>query len=319
MSPLVSIILVNHNYGPFLQEAIQSCLCQDHSPLEVIVVDDGSTDDSRNIISEFGDKIIPVLKSNGGQASAFNAGFTRSRGEFICLMDADDIFLPQKVSSVVKAFEQYPGSDWCFHAVQCIGQYHWSAVTATAWMKDSPNEVWTVDLREDSVRESKLPYIPPTSANVYRRSLLAKILPMPEDTSITFNDYYIHLAAFHLGKGILLKERLTNYRIHGQNDSLHYSLHKRGHNYIYLAYWLRNKYPGIGPVTNNLLCQGSGFALASFSLSRKKLNLVTEYLRSDYQGNKHIFWLKVIRSMLRSYAYELNLIWRNFINNLHGK
>src|SRR5215213_900396 len=94
--PLVSVIIDNYNYGRFLREAIDSALGQTYPRVEVIVVDDGSTDDSRAVIAAYGDRVVPVLKENGGQASAFNAGFAASRGELICFLDADDTFMPEK-------------------------------------------------------------------------------------------------------------------------------------------------------------------------------------------------------------------------------
>jgi len=103
--PLVSIIINNYNYGHFLREAIESALNQTYPNIEVIVVDDGSTDNSREIIAEYEDRIIPVLKENGGQASAFNAGFAVSRGEIICFLDSDDVWLPNKVDRVVEVFQ----------------------------------------------------------------------------------------------------------------------------------------------------------------------------------------------------------------------
>src|SRR5262245_61685550 len=93
--PLVSIIINNYNYGRFLEEAINSALDQTYRKTEVIVVDDGSTDNSRQVIADHNDQIITVLKDNGGQASAFNAGFIRSHGEIIIFLDSDDILLPQ--------------------------------------------------------------------------------------------------------------------------------------------------------------------------------------------------------------------------------
>ncbi len=86
---LASIIVNNYNYGRFLAEAIESALSQTYANTEVIVVDDGSTDNSRDIIASYKDQIIPVLKENGGQASAFNAGFQASSGEVIFFLDAD--------------------------------------------------------------------------------------------------------------------------------------------------------------------------------------------------------------------------------------
>ena len=79
--PCVSIIINNYNYGRFLHSAIDSAIKQIYAHTELIVVDDGSTDDSRDIISSYGSKITPVFKPNGGQASALNAGFAVCRGD----------------------------------------------------------------------------------------------------------------------------------------------------------------------------------------------------------------------------------------------
>src|SRR6516165_1862808 len=91
-----TIIINNYNYGRFLAAAIESALNQTYVNTEIVVVDDGSTDDSRQVIVGYGDRVRPVLKANGGQASAFNAGFAASTGDVICMLDADDLFYPNK-------------------------------------------------------------------------------------------------------------------------------------------------------------------------------------------------------------------------------
>ncbi|MBA3924582.1 MAG: glycosyltransferase, partial [Nostocaceae cyanobacterium] len=88
--PLVSILINNYNYERFLREAIDSASLQTYSPVEVVVVDDGSGDNSRELIASYGEQIVSVFKQNGGQASAFNAGFAASHGEIVCFLDADD-------------------------------------------------------------------------------------------------------------------------------------------------------------------------------------------------------------------------------------
>lgn len=95
VSPLVSIIINNYNYGRFLQESIRSALGQDYEKVEVIVVDDGSTDNSRQIIESKGNTITAVLKPNGGQASAYNAGFKVCHGELVIFLDSDDTLFPE--------------------------------------------------------------------------------------------------------------------------------------------------------------------------------------------------------------------------------
>ncbi|MBN1874039.1 MAG: glycosyltransferase family 2 protein, partial [Anaerolineae bacterium] len=103
-TPLVSILINNYNYAEFLSAAIDSGLAQTYPNVEVVVVDDGSTDNSREVIAGYKNRIIAVLKENGGQASAFNAGVAASRGDIVCFLDSDDIFLPEKITEIVTAF-----------------------------------------------------------------------------------------------------------------------------------------------------------------------------------------------------------------------
>jgi glycosyltransferase involved in cell wall biosynthesis len=92
--PLASILINNYSYARFLDETINSALSQNYPRKEIIVVDDGSTDNSREIISRYGDRIIPIFKENGGQASAVNAGVARCHGDILCFLDSDDFFWP---------------------------------------------------------------------------------------------------------------------------------------------------------------------------------------------------------------------------------
>src|SRR5688500_10169891 len=101
MDPLASVIINNYNYGRYLGAAIDSALAQTYPHTEVVVVDDGSTDDSRQVIAGYGERVVPVLKENGGQASAFNAGFAASRGDVVLFLDADDLLLPGAVAAAV--------------------------------------------------------------------------------------------------------------------------------------------------------------------------------------------------------------------------
>ena len=172
--PLVSIIINNYNYGQFLREAIDSALQQTYLYTEVIVVDDGSTDNSRDIIKSYGSRIIPLFNANGGQASAFNAGFAISGGEIICFLDSDDLFLPQKVAEVVSVFEDHQDIGWCYHAVQLFDDCTQKIIPCRhRWFGGK----W--DLRAFIVKGQlqKFRYcFPPTSGLCFRRSLLEQIV-----------------------------------------------------------------------------------------------------------------------------------------------
>src|SRR5687768_17258252 len=94
MNRRVSVIVNNYNYEQFLGEAIESALAQTYPNTEVVVVDDGSTDDSRKVIESFGNRVVPVFKDNGGQGSAYNAGIRACSGDAITFLDADDTLSP---------------------------------------------------------------------------------------------------------------------------------------------------------------------------------------------------------------------------------
>lgn len=99
---LVSIIVSSYNYGRFLHHTIDSALSQSYKHTEVIVVDDGSTDNSVEIINSYGKKIIPVIKSNGGQGSALNAGFVACKGDVIIFLDSDDKLMPTTAENKIQ-------------------------------------------------------------------------------------------------------------------------------------------------------------------------------------------------------------------------
>ena len=107
-SPLVSVIIGNYNYDYFLPEAINSVLQQTYRNFELIVVDDGSTDNSREVIESYGEKIIAVFQPNGGQGAAFNVGINRAKGEIVCFLDADDYYYPDKLRKIVSGFCNHP-------------------------------------------------------------------------------------------------------------------------------------------------------------------------------------------------------------------
>ena len=102
MSALVSVVIPTFNYGRFLQRAIDSVLAQTYSPLECIVVDDGSTDETAQVLSRYGDRVQAIRQANLGVSRARNTGIRASRGDFVALLDADDAWAPAKIASQVE-------------------------------------------------------------------------------------------------------------------------------------------------------------------------------------------------------------------------
>src|SRR5271155_517738 len=108
--PRVTVLVDSYNYGRFIEEAIESVLIQDFpaEQFEILVVDDGSTDDTAERVRKFGSRIQYLYKPNGGQASAFNLGLQAAKGEIIGMLDADDYWLPGKLRRIVQEFDKHP-------------------------------------------------------------------------------------------------------------------------------------------------------------------------------------------------------------------
>lgn len=117
---LVSIIIPNYNYARYLGEAIDSALAQTYSPVEVIVVDDGSTDGSRSVIEGYGGSIRPVYQGNAGLPSARNAGIRQAQGDYFVFLDADDLLLPDAVAKLSAGFAAHPDSGIVFGGSELV-------------------------------------------------------------------------------------------------------------------------------------------------------------------------------------------------------
>jgi glycosyltransferase involved in cell wall biosynthesis len=105
----ISVVIPTYNYGRFLRDAIDSVLAQTYPALEVIVVDDGSTDDTPQVLAEYGDRIRVICQKNEGAGAARNAGIAAARGEYIAFLDSDDIMKAQKLERDMARFEGDPG------------------------------------------------------------------------------------------------------------------------------------------------------------------------------------------------------------------
>ncbi len=213
---IVDIVINNHNYGAFLPESIESARAQTHGRVNVIAVDDGSTDDSPRILAACEDEIDVVLKENGGQASAINAGMQRSKGDVVIFLDADDVLRPDAAARVAAEFaanERLSKVQMRMETIDAEGR-------ATGKLKPDPH----LPLPGGDLRAAELaqPYDlvwMATSANAFRAAAVRRILPVPERSyPVTGADWYlVHLTAL-LGEVASLEEIGAGYRVHGANS-----------------------------------------------------------------------------------------------------
>ncbi|MEO0373901.1 MAG: glycosyltransferase family 2 protein, partial [Cyanobacteria bacterium P01_A01_bin.17] len=254
VKPLVSIIINNYNYGQFIGDAIDSVLAQTYQPIEIIVVDDGSTDNSREVINRYGSKLDPIFKRNEGQASTFNIGFKASNGDIICLLDADDLFHPEKVSEAVKAFQKDERICWFFHQLKV------ERLSTKEVIRFSPDKnSGLYDFRKDMRDGLNVDFSPPsTSGLCFTRTLLQEILPMPEAEDIIMSDLYLKLSSMALYEGFYLNQPLGIVRVHDHNRYTEKNNRHllKGHIEITTAYYLKQKWNFLSHLADNLFCLG---------------------------------------------------------------
>lgn len=212
-NPLVSIVVTNHNYGRYLSAALDSALEQSWPLTEVIVVDDGSTDESRIVLKRYKKKLTVVYKENGGQASAFNEGFQLSKGRIVLFLDADDLLFQDAVATAVPFFEQ-----------EDTAKVHWPLKIIDGDGRETGDIIPETNLPDGDFRkhalESPPPFFlnPPTSGNAWSRRFLETVMPMPEQDFRIGADTYLFETAALFGAVHALHKPMGGYRIHGGNN-----------------------------------------------------------------------------------------------------
>ncbi|XHX79226.1 MAG: glycosyltransferase family 2 protein [Stenomitos frigidus ULC029] len=209
--PLVSIIINNYNYDRFLKEAIDSALNQTYANTEVIVVDDGSTDNSRSLMAEYGDRIMAILQENGKQGAAFNNGFAHSHGDIIIFLDADDYLFPEATAQIVAVW--HPEISKVHYRLDVIdedGNSRGFSYPQGTTPLDT-GEVWRILLEVGTYSGT------PTSGNALSRNALSQVMPIPFDYRSTSDDYLSVLIPLY-GNVLAIETPLGAYRIHTNNQ-----------------------------------------------------------------------------------------------------
>jgi glycosyltransferase involved in cell wall biosynthesis len=208
-----SIIISSYNYARFLNAAIDSALAQTH-PAEVIVVDDGSTDASRSVIEGYGARVTAILKENGGQASAFNAGLKAANGDAVIFLDSDDVLMPTAVSRAVELLGE--GG---------VSKVHWPLLGMDEAGQPSGGIFPDVPLKggdfaKEVGRFGPKGYAwPPTSGNAWARGFLEHVFPIPESRFVTCPDLYLCSTAPLLGRVGCVEVPQGYWRVHGANNT----------------------------------------------------------------------------------------------------
>jgi glycosyltransferase involved in cell wall biosynthesis len=211
--PAISVLIDTYNHEKYIEQAVLSAIEQDFpaSDYEIVVVDDGSTDRTPEIMRKFSPRVQLLRKKNGGQASAFNAAFPELRGEIIAFLDGDDWWAREKLSAVMAAFAEHP-------EVAAVGHGYYEVREDTGGTKLRALErAESADLsnREAAAGALRAWDFLRTSAFAAKRAALERILPAP-DVLVFCADAFIAPSCMVTGVRVLA-EPLVYYRVHGNN------------------------------------------------------------------------------------------------------
>jgi len=204
-------VVDTYNYGHYIEEAIDSVLAQDFPPqqMEILVVDDGSADDTADRVRKYGDRIKYFYKTNGGQASSLNFGIERARGEIVAFLDGDDYWLPGKLQRVAAEFEKHPEVGMVYHNFFCKRHpspdllLNSGLAGVSGFLPDNRKRLLGYDLY-------------PTATLAFRPSVLQRLLPVPERL-IVQADAHLTACIIFVAPIVYIDQPLTVYRVHADN------------------------------------------------------------------------------------------------------
>jgi len=210
-NPLVSVIIPNYNYGHFLAQTVDSVLAQTYENVEIIVVDDGSTDDSARVLDGYGEKIRWYRQANKGVSEARNRGIAESKGEILAFLDSDDVWLSQKIEKQVEVFQ----------ADANVGLVHCCYVDFgnDGRLLEEHLEGLAGSVAEEMIRYQRAVIIGGGSAVAVRRSVYEAVGGF-DQTVAPAEDWEFYFRAARRYKVGFVPEILMKYRQHGGNNHL---------------------------------------------------------------------------------------------------
>jgi glycosyltransferase involved in cell wall biosynthesis len=212
----ISVITSNYNGSRYLEAAIKSVLSQTHRDFEYIIIDDGSTDGSRDIIKRYHDqhrdKIIPIyMNSNRGQGYCFNTAITATKGSIISFIDSDDFWFNSKLDYVSNVFSNINKISLFQHNLRILQD----DVTTENTLSDV---LYIGDYFKFTQESHILPNFIPTSGLSFRKDFLKLVLPIPSSFK-TCADGYLTRTCFCHGPVESFFECLGAYRVHNMNNT----------------------------------------------------------------------------------------------------
>lgn len=219
--PQFSVLIATYNQAEYLAETLDTVAAQTCGDYEVVVVNDGSSDDTEVVLAAWAERfrqghanrVAALTTANGGQSAAMEHGFSTCRGQWVCLLDSDDRWLPHKLERLAEAISATPGAGMVHHPLYVID----NKGERTGDIRPKRARLSDGDLRAEIRRTSRI-VAPATSGMVLRADIFAQLVPMPTKAFRTAADMYLALGAGLLTPVRALEEPLAEYRMHPEGQ-----------------------------------------------------------------------------------------------------
>lgn len=206
---LVSVIIPTRNRAAYLNHAIASVYAQSYKNFEIIVIDDGSQDNTKDIVRTFDQRLSYLFQKHAGVSAARNHGIQEARGEYIALLDDDDLYAPQKLQRNIEYFSRHPEVIWL-----CSG---FGFINAEGTLL--PRAPIIPEKEEVTLHDIALFAFIHTSSVIVRKRCFEIVGGFPKGSKVS-EDYHMWAKLLTHGKGAALKECLTFFRQHKGNTKL---------------------------------------------------------------------------------------------------
>ena len=277
---MISIIIPSYNHSKYIKKCIDSVTSQTYQDWELIIIDDGSQDNSNEIISQYNDKrIMHIQQENAGAHNAINRGLSLANGKYLTILNSDDEFHKDRLQECINQFEQQPNIDFISTWIYIVDDASKVLGIKEAWKNMHPWEIKNqnltfLDSDDYALNALMANFVSTTSNMIFRRKVYEEVGGMRNLRFAHDWDFLLRICSrFNCYN---LEKPLMNYRIHGTN-----TISSNRKWMLFEVCWIIAS--NIDKFANNIMP-----SFSHESLKKSSMNLLESF---NFQGNEKIFWL----------------------------
>jgi glycosyltransferase involved in cell wall biosynthesis len=211
-SPKISVIIPTYNRSHLIKDAVESVLSQTYQAFELIIIDDGSTDNTKEVLTEYGERLQYIYQENQGRSAARNHGINLAKGEYIAFLDSDDVWFPDKLARQVPILESAPDNVVLVHGYKCIVDKNLQAIPG--WELKLRNLYTLAERREETYENYLHSNYIFTSTILVRKTAITEIGGYDTSTQgVEDLDFYLRLLLVNYNFAFISEPPLIKYRL----------------------------------------------------------------------------------------------------------